>query len=126
NPKAGFLSLVRRMVVISSEKSHSIQFQVMQDSIQVNSNNPEQEAGEEELEVVYSGPPVTIGFSARYLLEILGAVEGDAVRFSLGGAGGSCPGHRSRQRKLHVRADAHAIIHVLSGNHPTARFSQYC
>ncbi|MBF0610709.1 MAG: DNA polymerase III subunit beta [Magnetococcales bacterium] len=124
--KAGFLSLLRRMVVISSEKSHSIQFQVMQDSIQVNSNNPEQEAGEEELEVVYSGPPVTIGFSARYLLEILGAVEGDAVRFSLGGAGGSCPGHRSRQRKLHVRADAHAIIHVLSGNHPTARFSQYC
>lgn len=81
--KSAFLGLVRRMVVISSEKTHSIQLIVSENNIEVTSNNPEQEAGEEELEVVYNGPAMTIGFSARYLLEILGATDGQSVRFSL-------------------------------------------
>jgi len=43
-------------------------------------HNPEQEEAEDELEVVYQGSELEIGFNVTYLMEALGALE--ASRFA--------------------------------------------
>jgi DNA polymerase-3 subunit beta len=53
-------------------------------------HNPEQEEAEEELEVQYSGEDIEIGFNVNYLLDALGAVNGDEVTLSVLDGNSSC------------------------------------
>jgi DNA polymerase-3 subunit beta len=53
-------------------------------------HNPEQEEAEEELEVEYSGEDIEIGFNVNYLLDALGAVDGDDVTLSVLDGNSSC------------------------------------
>jgi DNA polymerase-3 subunit beta len=53
-------------------------------------HNPEQEEAEEELEVRYSGEDIEIGFNVNYLLDALGAVDGDEVTLSVLDGNSSC------------------------------------
>lgn len=77
-------SVVKRISVLSHEKSRGIRLQVSENQMKISSNNPEQEAGEEEMVVSFDGEkPFSIGFNARYLREILTAMQGDQVRFVL-------------------------------------------
>ncbi len=77
-------TVVKRMMVLSHEKSRGVRMEIADNSMLLSSNNPEQEAGEEPMEVMYDGEkPLTIGFNARYLREILTAMEGEKVRFLL-------------------------------------------
>jgi DNA polymerase III subunit beta len=76
--------VVKRMSVLSHEKSRGIRMSITAKSMLLSSNNPEQEAGEEPIDVIYEGEePITIGFNARYLREILTAMDGERVRFLL-------------------------------------------
>ena len=52
--------------------------------MQFNTNNPEQELAEEEMQVsLEGGSTLQVGFNARYLKEFLSVMESDDVRFSL-------------------------------------------
>ena len=53
-------------------------------------HNPEQEEAEEELEVSYSGDDLEIGFNVNYLLDAIGAVDGDEVTVSMVDSNSSC------------------------------------
>lgn len=81
--REGLLAAVRRMAVLSNEKSRGIRLEITQGQVTITTTNPEQEAAEEELAATYTDPDVTIGFNARYLQEILTALEGDSVRLAL-------------------------------------------
>ncbi|MBF0146218.1 MAG: DNA polymerase III subunit beta [Magnetococcales bacterium] len=75
-------SVVKRISVLSHEKSRGIRMHVHGSLMKVSSNNPEQEAGEEEISVQFSSEdPFAIGFNARYLRDILTAMEGTEVCF---------------------------------------------
>ncbi|MBF0133403.1 MAG: DNA polymerase III subunit beta [Magnetococcales bacterium] len=75
-------SVVKRISVLSHEKSRGIRMNVHGSLMKISSNNPEQEAGEEEIAVQFdSEEPFAIGFNARYLRDILTAMEGVEVRF---------------------------------------------
>jgi DNA polymerase-3 subunit beta len=73
---------VRRMSALSSEKAHGIMVRVKDEMLYVNTNNPDSENAEEELTATSSpGMELTIGFNARYLMEVLGAHDNRDVRF---------------------------------------------
>lgn len=75
-------SVVKRISVLSHEKSRGVRMNVNGSMMKVSSNNPEQEAGEEEIAVQFdSDSPFAIGFNARYLRDILTAMDGAEVRF---------------------------------------------
>ena len=47
-------------------------------------SNPEQGEASEEIEVSYTGEPMTVGFNARYLLDVLGVhASGDSIELGL-------------------------------------------
>nr|CRH07618.1 DNA polymerase III subunit beta [Candidatus Magnetococcus massalia] len=79
--KGELMGVVKRMMVLSHEKSRGIRLQMENDHIKVSTQNPEQEAAEEEMPATFDGKSMSVGFNARYLQEIVSVIEGDNVVF---------------------------------------------
>jgi DNA polymerase-3 subunit beta len=75
-----FLHALRRMLILSSEKSRGVKMQIKPGMLEVSSSNPELGDAREELDLDYQGPEMTIGFNARYLLDILQVQDDLRVR----------------------------------------------
>ena len=51
--------------------------------LRIQTQNPEQEEAEEEVEIEYGGSSLEIGFNVSYLLDALDAIEGEEFIFKL-------------------------------------------
>lgn len=78
-----------RAAILSNEKYRGVRLQLETGLLKITANNPEQEVAEEELEVVYEGETLEIGFNVNYLVDALSAIKTDDVRFSLSDANSS-------------------------------------
>lgn len=85
-----FRSALQRTAILSNEKYRGIRLVIRDSGVLLQAHNPEQEEAEEELEVEYSGEDIEIGFNVNYLLDALGAVEGDDVTLSVQDSNSSC------------------------------------
>lgn len=72
-------SVVERVSVIS-EKSHGIKFSIQPNLLQISSAATDEGSAEDEVDIVYAGNGIDIGFNFRYLLDILSQIKGDKVR----------------------------------------------
>lgn len=88
--KASFRSALQRTAILSNEKYRGIRLIIRDSGVVMQAHNPEQEEAEEELEVTYSGEDIEIGFNVNYLLDAIGAVDGDEVRMSVQDSNSSC------------------------------------
>jgi DNA polymerase-3 subunit beta len=73
-----------RTAILSNEKYRGVRLKLSEGALDIEANNPEQEQAEESLPVNYTGDALEIGFNVGYLLDVLGVLSGDEVRFSLG------------------------------------------
>ena len=78
-----FLHALRRMIIVSSEKSRGVKMNFKNDLLEVSSSNPELGDAREELTIEYKGPDISVGFNARYLLDILQVQDQDQIRMIL-------------------------------------------
>ncbi len=79
------LQTLRRVSIVSSERARAVCFQLEKGSLGVISVNPDVGEASEELAVEYDGDPVSVGFNARYLLDVLMVLpEGAQVAIGLG------------------------------------------
>jgi len=83
-------SALQRTSILSNEKYRGIRLVIRDSGVMLQAHNPEQEEAEEELAVEYSGEDIEIGFNVNYLLDALGAVEGDDVTLSVQDSNSSC------------------------------------
>lgn len=81
---------LQRTAILSNEKYRGIRLIIRDDALILQAHNPEQEEAEEELEVSYSGDDIEIGFNVNYLLDAIGAVDGDDVALSVVDSNSSC------------------------------------
>lgn len=81
-----FASAVDRVSAISTEKSRAIKLTLEKGTVRLSASSPENGTAEEELEAQYDSTPLEIGFNSRYLLDILGQVEGETARFAMADA----------------------------------------
>lgn len=72
-----------RTAILSNEKYRGIRFRLSEGLLHLQAHNPEQDEAEEEVEVDYSGPEMTIGFNVGYLLDVLGVLDGDEVQVAV-------------------------------------------
>lgn len=82
-PKEIFASALRRVSLLSNQKSKGVTLNLAEGMLEISSNNPELGEGKDELEIKYQGENLKIGFNARYLLDILNSIEDESVEFSL-------------------------------------------
>jgi DNA polymerase III subunit beta len=74
---------LRRVALLSAERSRAIKFELAEGKLSLSSNNPDLGEAREELDVDYAGPPLAIAFNARYLIDAVGACGAKEVRISL-------------------------------------------
>jgi DNA polymerase-3 subunit beta len=74
---------VKRVALLSNERSRAVKFQIEHGKVDVTSSSPELGEAHEMLPVDYSGAPMQICFNAQYVLDFLAAVSSDVVSFDL-------------------------------------------
>ncbi len=83
-------SALSRASVLSNEKYRGVRFQLSENKLKLTANNPEQESAEEEVDVVYKGSDLEVGFNIGYLLDVLNSIESETVSFEFYGEDSSC------------------------------------
>lgn len=76
---------LKRISLVASDKGSSLQLHIEDGILRIQSRNPEIGEGVEEVEVDYTGPSLSIGFNAKYLLDSLNALAYDEVCLELSG-----------------------------------------
>jgi len=74
---------VKRVALLSNERSRAVKFQVEKDRVDVTSSSPDLGEAKETLSVEYGGPPLQICFNAQYVLDFLSATPTDVVSLEL-------------------------------------------
>jgi DNA polymerase III subunit beta len=82
--KARFLDALKRIALLSADKSHAIRLSLIDGALRISSQNPDLGEAKDEVPIDYKGGELTIGFNARYLMDILGATDTEEVIFELG------------------------------------------
>jgi DNA polymerase-3 subunit beta len=74
---------LRRVSTMASEKVEGIKFSLNKNLLELSSYHQDFGDAKEEVDVVYEGPPLEIGFNARYLMEALNVIDTDEVTMEL-------------------------------------------
>ena len=77
---------VDRVATIASEKTRAVKLALDRDRVTLSVTSPENGTAAEEVPGDYNADGLEIGFNARYLLDILGQIEGDVVEVHLADA----------------------------------------
>ncbi len=74
---------IRRVSLLSTERSKGIRFNIEPNQIKLYSSNPEIGEARDKVNVDYSGSEMEIGFNSQYLLDFLNAIRSEKIRFEL-------------------------------------------
>ena len=74
---------IRRVSILSTERSRGIKFYIEKNRMRLFSSNPEIGEARDKLDVDYNGDNIEIGFNSQYLLDFLTTVKEERVRFKI-------------------------------------------
>ena len=74
---------IKRVALLSSERSHAVKFQIVDSTAEVTSSSPELGEAKEVLPVDYAGGDLQICFNAQYVLDFLAVASTDSVTLEL-------------------------------------------
>ena len=99
---------VKRVALLSNERSRAVKFQLDKGKVEVTSSSPEFGEAKETLPVDYSDASMQICFNAQYVMDFLGAVDTDMRRARVEGRSepGGDEADRHRRLRLHLRDHA--------------------
>jgi DNA polymerase-3 subunit beta len=80
-----FAEALRAVSVAASERTGGIKIGLSKATMRITTESPESGEGFDELPIEYSGQAMTIGFNAKYFLDVLGSLDEDEVELGLGG-----------------------------------------
>jgi DNA polymerase-3 subunit beta len=72
-----------RASILSNEKYRGIRLILNKNLLKLQAQNPDQEEADIELEVVYAGDDIEIGFNVNYMLDVLNVCDSDMVQAAL-------------------------------------------
>jgi DNA polymerase-3 subunit beta len=79
-----FLEGLKRIALLSADKSNAVKITLAEGTLRIAAHNPDLGEAQDELPAPYKGAEFTIGFNARYLVDVLSVLDSDEVRFELG------------------------------------------
>ena len=84
-PRAQFADALRAVSIAASERTGGVKLSLSQGTMRISSESPESGDGSDEVPVDYPGAPMTIGFNAKYFLDVLGALDDEEIVLGLSG-----------------------------------------
>jgi len=85
-PRGALLEALRRVSVVSSDRTLGVKFAISEGSLEISTDNPSVGEGAEEVDVSYDGTEIEIGFNARYFIDALNVLSDEEVKIELSGA----------------------------------------
>lgn len=85
-----FTHALQRAAILSNEKYRGVRLELLPDTIRIVAHNPQQEEATEEVEAEHALDKLKVGFNVNYLLDAIGAMEGEKVAVALKDANSSC------------------------------------
>jgi DNA polymerase-3 subunit beta len=82
-PRQAFHQALKRTSLLAPDKAQGVRLDLQAGLLCLTANNPDLGEAKEELEVVYDGEPLKIGFNFRYLLDVLATMQEDEVVLQL-------------------------------------------
>lgn len=70
---------LQRTAILSNEKYKGVRVSFDSNRLGLQTQNPEKEEAEDEIEINYNGDAVSVGFNLGYVLDVLSAVDADSV-----------------------------------------------
>ncbi len=77
------IDAIRRVSLLSAERSRGIRFSIDKGQLNLFSSNPEIGEARDRLDIDYVGDKIEIGFNAHYVLDFMTTVKTDKIRFEL-------------------------------------------
>ena len=74
---------LRRVSTMASERVEGVKFSLNKNFLELSSYHQDFGDAKEEVEVVYEGPPLEIGFNARYLIEAFNVIDTEEIIMEL-------------------------------------------
>ncbi|AKF79143.1 DNA polymerase III subunit beta [Myxococcus fulvus] len=83
-PKVRLLEGLKRIALLSADKSNAVRIGLAENKLIITASNPDLGEARDEVELAYQGKDITVGFNARYLMDVLAVTDTDEVSFELG------------------------------------------
>lgn len=84
-PRVALLEALRRVSVVSSERTLGVKFALSEGALEISTDNPSVGEGSELIDIGYEGYDLVIGFNARYFIDVLSVLDDDDVTLELSG-----------------------------------------
>lgn len=85
-PRAAFADALKAMNLAASDRTGGIKLALTAGTLRLTSESPESGDGMDEVPIDYAGADLTIGFNAKYFLDVLAALDGvDEITLGLSG-----------------------------------------
>ncbi len=81
--REALLASLRRVSLLSNQKSKGVTLSFSNGRLEITSNNPELGDAKEELEIDYKGTGLKIGFNAKYIMDVLTSIEDEDIAMDL-------------------------------------------
>lgn len=81
-PKDALAHAVKRVSILSKEKTNAVKVQLEKGRMVLSTNNPEVGEATEDLSVDFDGESLTIGFNSRYLMDVLSGMGTDKIQMT--------------------------------------------
>jgi DNA polymerase-3 subunit beta len=75
------LNAVKRIKILSNEKTNGVKFNIQNDELMITANHPALGNACERISINYQGTPTEIGFNAKYLIESLSVLNESEMTF---------------------------------------------
>jgi DNA polymerase III subunit beta len=84
-PRIQFREALKAVSLAASDRTGGVKLGVADNALRITSESPESGNGFDEVAIDYSGPEISVGFNAKYLLDVLDSIENDEVTLGLSG-----------------------------------------
>ena len=85
-----FLESLKRINLFTEDLFHAIRMEIDGDTMILTSQNSDFGSAKDELEIEYTGEPMTLGFNCRYFIEALQVMAGDRIEAVISSNEGPC------------------------------------
>lgn len=84
-PRAALVDALRAVSLAASDRTGGVKLSIESGTMRITSESPESGDGFDEVPVEYAGSGMTIGFNAKYLLDVLAVLDDEEVELLLSG-----------------------------------------
>jgi len=81
--REAFVKTTRRVAIMSRERSNAVKMDLSENLITITSSNPDLGEASDEMAIAYKGEAMSLGFNARYLLDVLEAMASERIVMEL-------------------------------------------